>query len=70
MIYDKVKMYADAQGLGITVVEEKAGLGRGTIGKWKSVRGIQIDSLLKVSKVLGVTVSDLIMEEENAVPQA
>lgn len=69
MIYDNVKKHADDQGLAITVVEAMAGLGRGTIGKWKATNSAQVDSLLKVAKVLGVTASDL-LEDADAVPKA
>lgn len=60
MIYDTVKKYADDKGLPITTIETMAGLGRGTIGKWKATNSAQVDSLLKVAKVLGVTASDLL----------
>jgi len=69
LIYDNVKKHADDQGLAITVVEAMAGLGRGTIGKWKATNSAQVDSLLKVAKVLGVQASDL-LEDCDAVPKA
>ena len=68
MIYDTVKKYADEKGLAISVVEEKAGLGRGTIGKWRSTNTVMVENLLKVAKVLDVTASDL-LRDADAVPK-
>ena len=64
MIYDTVKRYADEQGLPITTVEEKAGLGRGTIGKWRTTNTVMVDSLLKVAKVLDITASELLRDAD------
>lgn len=69
MIYDTVKKYADARGIAITAVEEMAGLGRGTIGKWRTTNSVMVDNLLKVAKVLDVTASDLLVDAD-AVPKA
>lgn len=69
MIYDTVKKYADARGIAITAVEEMAGLGRGTIGKWKTTNSVMVENLLKVAKVLDVTASDLLVDAD-AVPKA
>ena len=70
MIYDNVKKYADMNGMAITAVETAAGLGRGSIGKWKNTNNVQMESLMKVATVLGVTVPDLIAEVPYAVPKA
>ena len=64
MIYDTVKKYADARGIAITAVEEMAGLGRGTIGKWRTTNSVMVDNLLKVAKVLDVTASDLLVDAD------
>lgn len=69
MIYDTVKKYADARGIAITAVEEMAGLGRGTIGKWRTTNSVMVENLLKVAKVLDVTASDLLVDAD-AVPKA
>jgi len=69
VIYDTVKKYADERGIAITAVEEMAGLGRGTIGKWRTTNSVMVENLLKVAKVLDVTASDLLVDAD-AVPKA
>ena len=67
MIYDNVKRIADEQNIPITVLEERVGMGRGAIGKWREAMP-RIDNLVNVAKALNVTVSDL-LEDTDAVPQ-
>lgn len=59
MIYERVKQAADKKKIRISALEKEAGLGNGSIRKWKS-SSPNIDSLKAVAKVLGVKVSDLI----------
>lgn len=62
MVYDKVKKIASAKELTICELEKSAGLGNGTIGGWRT-SDPQISSVLKVARVLNVSIEDLIREE-------
>ena len=59
MIYDNIKAIADKKGLSIAEIEKKASLGNGIIGKWRE-SAPNVDSLVKVAKVLNVSVNTLI----------
>lgn len=65
MIYETVKKLADEKGLSIMEIEQAAGIGNGTIGKWRSAIP-RLDSLQAVARVLEVKVSALLEEEEIA----
>ena len=58
MIYDNIKAIADKKGMSIAEIEKKAQIGNGIIGKWKESIP-NVDSLVKVAKVLNVSISTL-----------
>lgn len=62
MIFENVAEIAKKQGLAITALEEKAELGRGTIGKWRESNP-NIESLRKVAKALNIPVEKLLEED-------
>lgn len=57
--YDAVKAAAEAAGTSVNNVEEKAGLAKGTIGKWKKGEP-RIGSLEKVARVLNADINELV----------
>ena len=59
-IYDNVKRLAVERGYSIHRLEKDAGIGNGSVAKWRD--GANIKSLVAVAKVLEVTVDDLIKE--------
>lgn len=59
MIYDNIKALADKKGLSIAEIEKRAQIGNGIIGKWKESNP-NIDSLVKVAKVLNVSINTLV----------
>lgn len=59
MLYDRIKELCESQGMSVAELERRAGLGNGTIGKWKTVSA-NLDSLAKVSTILNTTVSELL----------
>lgn len=59
MIYENVKSLADKKKLSISEIEEKAELGNGTIGKWRTFKP-NLANLEKVANVLGVPVTRLL----------
>ena len=58
MIYDNIKAIAEKKGLSIAEIEKKAQIGNGIIGKWKESTP-NVDSLIKVAKVLNVSINTL-----------
>jgi len=62
LIYDNVKKLADEKKIPITVLEERVGLARGTIGKWQNAWP-RINNVVKVAKELDVSVEDLLLEK-------
>lgn len=58
-VYENVCLYANKKNIPIYLLEQKAGLGNGTIGKWKDGEAT-IGSLKKVADALGVDVKKLI----------
>lgn len=62
MYYELIKEICDKKNLTICTVENRAGLGNGTIRKWK-VYTPTVDKLQRVAKVLGVSISRLIPKE-------
>ena len=58
MIYDNIKALADKKGLSIAEIEKRAQIGNGIIGKWKESTP-NVDSLVKVAKVLNVSINTL-----------
>ena len=66
MIFETIKELADSKGLSIRVVEQKAGLGNGTITSWRT-SSPTIEKLDKVAKALGVPVTSLIKKSRGGV---
>lgn len=59
VIYENVEAIAKEKGIAITALEEKAKLGRGTIGKWRTSKPV-IDNIKKVADVLEVPLEALL----------
>lgn len=59
MIYENIKSLADKKGMSIAEIEKKAQIGNGIIGKWRE-SAPNVDSLVKVAKVLNVSVNTLV----------
>lgn len=62
MIYENIKDLCEKKNISIRALEQKAGIGNGTIGKWKSSNP-NVDNLAKVARVLGVSISRLIKSD-------
>lgn len=60
MIYENICRYAAKRKLSIHQIEKKANIGNGTIRKWKDGAIPSLESLQKVAKVLGVSVTTLL----------
>lgn len=58
-IFDRVKQLAKENNISLKDINEKAGLGTGSIYSWKSSTP-SIDSLIKVAKVLKTSLDDLL----------
>lgn len=66
MVYENIKNICEKKSISISALEEKAGLGNGTIGKWKSGGASPtINSLCAVANVLEVEVTRLLKGESN-----
>lgn len=61
MIYDNIKNIAEKKGMSIAEIEKKAKIGNGTIGRWRESFP-NVDSIVKVAKVLNVSVNTLIKD--------
>lgn len=61
MYFEAIKKLAEEKGFTIKSLEAEAGVGNGTVGKWQSSgKKPNIETLEKFSKVLGVSVSEII----------
>lgn len=60
-IFENIKVIATDRGWTVKKVAEKAGIGEATIYRWKTTNP-STKSLEKVAKVLGVQVTDLLVE--------
>lgn len=58
MIYENIKELCEKKNISIRTLEEKAVIGNGTIGRWKSSKP-NLQTLEKVANVLDVPVSRL-----------
>lgn len=67
MVYENVVRVAREKKISLTDLEKAAGLGNGTIGKWAKADP-QLSNVLKVAKVLDVTLEDLVAEVPNGTP--
>lgn len=61
MIYDNVKSACEKQGKSIAALEREAGIGNGTIGKWRTTAP-NLATLEKVALVLKVPATKLLKE--------
>lgn len=59
MYYEVIAEMAKERGISIKSLEEAAGIGNGTIGKWRTLKP-NLGNLEKVANVLGVNVVDII----------
>jgi transcriptional regulator with XRE-family HTH domain len=59
VIYSKIKNLCETAGITISKLEEKAGLGNGTVGGWRTAVPA-VDTVKKVADVLGVSVDSLL----------
>ncbi|AXX64400.1 XRE family transcriptional regulator [Bombilactobacillus bombi] len=62
--FEKIKTLAKMQGLSLTQLNDKAGLGKNSIYHWKTKQP-NIENLQKVAKILHVSV-DQLLEHENS----
>jgi len=58
VLRDKIKEKCKERGISIRQLEREAGLSGGTVKKWNQFNP-RANSLLKVSKVLGVSIDEL-----------
>lgn len=61
MLYENIVSLCNKKNYSVRKLEIKAGLGNGTIGKWKTKKPT-VENLQKVAKVLGVSMSTLLKE--------
>ena len=59
MIYENIKTIAKEKGISIAQIEKMAGLGNGTIGKWRNSNP-GIVNLFKIAKALDVPFESLV----------
>lgn len=61
MLYENVLEKCNEQGIPVTTLESKIGLGRGTIGKWANGQGNpSVKNVKKVADYFGVSLEELI----------
>lgn len=63
-MYQRIKALANEKGMSIRKLEIAAGLSNGSIRKWNGKRGPSATNLKPVADVLGVTIDELIKEED------
>jgi len=63
LIYENIKKICEEKKVSVAYVEKTAGLGNGAIGKWND-SSPTVDNLQKVARVLKVSVSRLLKEEQ------
>lgn len=56
---EKVKKLAAEKGMNISSLEKKAGIGNGTIGRWKESKP-NLKTIEKVAEVLEIPVEELL----------
>lgn len=61
---DKIRSWCKENNTSISALEKKCGLGNGTIGGWEK-SSPRIDTLLAVSKITGIEISELAEEKIN-----
>lgn len=67
-VYDNIKSVAKTAGISINSVEKQAGLSAGSVCKWNVVSPTA-SSLLKVAKILGCSINDLLSQSEEQAPR-
>lgn len=60
-MYERIKALCEKRGISIYELERSAGIGNGTIGKWRD-RMPNLASLEAVAKVLEISVAELMTE--------
>lgn len=58
MIYENIRELCMKKNISISALEKKAGLGNGTIGKWRDSKP-NVETLSKVADALNVSLSRL-----------
>lgn len=61
----QIRKKAEEKGIDIAKVERAAGIGRSTIHRWDRVSP-SIDKVIRVARVLGCTVDELIADADEA----
>ena len=60
-LYDKIKFLCESKGISVTELERQAGIGQGSIGKWRTDQtSPTLTSLQKISDYFGVKLDELI----------
>ncbi len=63
MLYDRISVLAEKNGVSIYKLEKEAELSKGSICKWnKNIPAV--DKIQKVAKLLGVTVDSLLKDKQ------
>ena len=65
-MYERVQKIAAEKGLSIYKLEQMAGIGNGTIGKWKNGNNTTINTLEKIAKALDVSIEYLLGKDKEA----
>lgn len=65
MLYENVERLCAKKGVSIWALESAIKVGNGTIGKWKT-SSARVGTVKKVADYFGVTVDDLLAENDNA----
>lgn len=62
---ERIKRYRNMQGLSQEELAEKINVSRQAITKWENDNGIpDIDNLIALSKIIGITLDELVMGEK------
>lgn len=68
---ERLKAYRHSEGLSQEQLAEKLNVSRQAITKWENDRGLpDIDNLIAISRMLGVTLDELVMGEERIKDEA
>ena len=65
MIYEQVKQRAEQKGITIAEVARQAGISPTSVGKWRK-SSPSIENVIRVARVLGCTVDELISDPAEA----
>lgn len=64
MILDRIKDYCNKENLSIYAFEEKYEFGNGTIAEWGKDSMPSMKSLMKISEIIGIPLSELVKDYE------